>query len=138
MASKDKKKYRKKIKLDNLEKLIVTLTSKIDKQNNMIGILAKYLKDEKSKLNEFENELEKCKAEIKTAKLGKTLIEENSPSDNQDVIMIVSDRPNEETNIVVENDDETVNSSSGDDIYGWMKCDHVSQFENLFEECENL
>jgi chromosome segregation ATPase len=138
MASKDKKKYRKKIKLDNLEKLIVTLTSKIDKQNNMIGILAKYLKDEKSKLNEFENELEKCKAEINAAKLGKTLIEENSPSDNQDVIMIVSDRPNEETNIVVENDDETVNSSSGDDIYGWMKCDHVSQFENLFEECKNL
>lgn len=137
MASKDNKKYREKLKLDNLEKLIVKLTSKIEKQNSMIGILAKYLKDEKSKLNGFESELEKCKTEIECVKLDKTSVKENSTSNKEDVIMVISDKPSEETNIVVEND-EADNSCTSDDIYAWMKSNHVSQFENLFEECENL
>lgn len=139
MSSKDKK-HRQIIKLGNLEKLIVNLTSKIEKQNNMIGILAKYLKNEKSKLDNFETELKKCKAEIDTVKLYKTTVEKNTTPNNEDIIMVLpDDKSDNKTQIVIVNDEsETLKSSDSDDIYGWMKCNHVSQFENLFEECENL
>lgn len=138
MSARDKnKKYNTK-KLDNLEKLLIDLTCKIEKQNNMIGILAKYLKDEKYKLIKFENELEKCKAQIKFTKVEDTtiVIEDEAVKEKN----VKEDEPVQEKNM---KEDEPITEQElcvfdNDNIYGWMKSKHIAQFENLFEECQNL
>ena len=138
MSARDKnKKYNRK-KLDNLEKLLIDLTCKIEKQNNMIGILAKYLKDEKYKLIKFENELEKCKAQIKFVSVeDTTIVIEDEPVEEKNM---KEDEPVEEKNM---KEDEPIIEQElcvfdNENIYGWMKSNHIAQFENLFEECQNL
>jgi hypothetical protein len=149
MSTRDKnKKYNRK-KLDNLEKLLIDLTCKIEKQNNMIGILAKYLKDEKYKLIKFENELEKCKAQLKFVSVeDTTIVIEDEPVEEKNM---KEDEPVEEKNMKEDEPVEEKNMKEdepiieqelcvfdNENIYGWMKSNHIAQFENLFEECQNL
>lgn len=133
MSTRDKnKKYHRK-KLDNLEKLLIDLTCKIEKQNNMIGILAKYLKDEKYKLIKFEDELEKCKAEINSAKVqDTTIVIEDEPVEEKII------KADEETSVKEDEPEEELCVFDNDNMYGWMKSNHIAQFENLFEECQHL
>jgi len=133
MSTRDKnKKYHRK-KLDNLEKLLIDLTCKIEKQNNMIGILAKYLKDEKYKLIKFEDELEKCKAEINSVKVqDTTIVIEDEPVEEKII------KADEETSVKEDEPEEELCVFDNDNMYGWMKSNHIAQFENLFEECQHL